>query len=438
MTVLFRPLQRLYPQPLVAGATGLLAGLALLASWHGGVAAPSLASLVLTLFLLVAVVASYQYPIHIRHRTKVNMSTVPLFLMATLLPAPLAALAAGLGVLGGELSAQKVTGAYLSDIVTHVGRRTLLVLLGAIVAHLPGSGDGHLGWLVAAALVLLAGDILTLPLALGPLLGERPLPLIVPIARDAVLVEGAQYLLALVGASAAERSLYTVLLLALPTGLVYHACKNAKEMHDSTRELLVSMADTVDLRDPYTGGHSRRVTEYCAQILTELQVTGPERELILSAARVHDIGKIAIPDAILNKPDRLDSEERALMETHPERGAEVLRRYKDFGRGVAIVRHHHESWDGEGYPHRLKGPEIPFGARVIAVADSYDAMTSDRPYRQGMPLQKAANILREGRGRQWDPQVVDALLRGLAAPSERPAAPLLRLVPLPETDQASA
>jgi putative nucleotidyltransferase with HDIG domain len=125
--------------------------------------------------------------------------------------------------------------------------------------------------------------------------------------------------------------------------LVYHACKHAKEMHDATRDLLISMADTVDLRDPYTGGHSRRVTAYCAQILSELQVTGPERELILSAAHVHDIGKIAIPDAVLNKPGPLTPEERALMETHAERGAEVLRRYKDFARGVAIVRHHHEA-----------------------------------------------------------------------------------------------
>jgi putative nucleotidyltransferase with HDIG domain len=175
--------------------------------------------------------------------------------------------------------------------------------------------------------------------------------------------------------------------------------------------LVESMADAVDLRDPYTGGHSRRVTEYSAAILRELGLHGPAVDLIVAAARVHDIGKIGTPDAILNKPGQLTPEERAVMEEHPITGATLLKRYQDFTRGVALVRHHHESWDGTGYPDRLKGTAIPFGARVIAVADSFDAMTSDRPYRAGMPVGKAAAILRAGRGQQWDAVLADALLR---------------------------
>jgi HD-GYP domain-containing protein (c-di-GMP phosphodiesterase class II) len=100
-----------------------------------------------------------------------------------------------------------------------------------------------------------------------------------------------------------------------------------------------------------------------------------------------------------------------VIEEHPVTGATLLKRYQDFTRGVALVRHHHESWDGTGYPDRLKGTEIPFGARVIAVADSFDAMTSDWPYRAGMPVGKAVAILRAGRGQQWDAALVDALLR---------------------------
>ena len=112
------------------------------------------------------------------------------------------------------------------------------------------------------------------------------------------------------------------------------------------------------------------------------------------------------------------------METHPGRGAELLARYPDFARGVAIVRHHHERWDGQGYPDRRAGIDIPFGARVIAVADSFDAMTSDRPYRPGMPVERAAQILREGRGTQWDAQIVDAFLRTAAVSvSPAPAVP---------------
>ncbi len=102
------------------------------------------------------------------------------------------------------------------------------------------------------------------------------------------------------------------------------------------------------------------------------------------------------------------------METHSDRGADLLSRYRDFAAGVQIVRHHHESWDGTGYPHRLAGTNIPFGSRVIAVADSYDAMTTDRPYRAGMSQQRATSILRDGRGAQWDAAVVDAFLRTIA------------------------
>jgi putative two-component system response regulator len=117
----------------------------------------------------------------------------------------------------------------------------------------------------------------------------------------------------------------------------------------------------------------------------------------------------------------------ALMERHPELGADLLKRYPDFARGVDIVRHHHEAWDGSGYPHRLRGTEIPFGSRVIAVADSFDAMTSDRPYRRGMSFEQASSILRDGRGKQWEGRVVDAFLASLEAQREQ-LVPMLRLV----------
>jgi HD-GYP domain-containing protein (c-di-GMP phosphodiesterase class II) len=201
--------------------------------------------------------------------------------------------------------------------------------------------------------------------------------------------------------------------LIVPGSLIYTAFKSMKEMHEDTRQLLESMADAVDLRDAYTGGHSRRVTEYSAAILKQLGLQGPEVKLILSAARVHDIGKIGIPDAVLHKPGRLDPEEWAIMKQHPVHGANLLKRYSDFARGVEIVLHHHESWDGHGYPAGLRGQDIPFGARVVAVADSYDAMTSDRPYRAGMPMERAARILWDGRGKQWDPAIIDAFLRAI-------------------------
>jgi putative nucleotidyltransferase with HDIG domain len=248
------------------------------------------------------------------------------------------------------------------------------------------------------------------------------------MVRESGLAEGAEYLVGLLGALAALQQLWAVFLLFLPTALVYLAFKSSKEMREGTREMLESMADTVDLRDPYTGGHSRRVADLCGKILRELPRSGPEVDLILLAARVHDIGKIGVPDYVLNKAGPLTPEESMLMKAHPERGADLLMRYPAFSRGVDIVRHHHERWDGEGYPHRLQGTDIPFGARVISVADSFDAMVTDRPYRRAMSLDRAAAILREGRGKQWDPVIVDAMLRSIADQLERPAVPHLRVV----------
>jgi HD-GYP domain-containing protein (c-di-GMP phosphodiesterase class II) len=246
-----------------------------------------------------------------------------------------------------------------------------------------------------------------------------------------MLVDGAQYLLGMLGALAASVQIWALGLLVLPTILVYVALKNVKELQSNTRTILESMADTVDLRDPYTGGHSQRVAKGTAAILNSMGLNGPEVDLIVSAARVHDIGKIGIPDYILNKPGKLEPDEEAIMQTHPDRGADLLNRYPDFVRGVEIIRHHHEAWDGTGYPQKLKGTDIPFGARVIAVADSFDAMTSDRPYRKAMPVSKAASILHQGRGKQWDAAIVDAFLRTIADQLEPDALPQSQPAPSP-------
>jgi len=357
---------------------------------------------------------------------------VAYYLLAVLAPPPLAALAAGLGALAGELSRRPTSGVYLSDIATESGRRVLLVLTAAVVAHAGSDALPPPIALIGAALVLALLDAVSLPLVVAPMGDKRPLRVLIDSARAVSPAEGVQYAVGLLGALAALHYLWAVLLLVVPGALVYMAFKVMKEMQEGTRQLLENMADAVDLRDPYTGGHSRRVTEYSMVILKALGFNGPEVDLIRVAARVHDIGKIGIPDAILHKPGPLTDDERAVMEQHPVHGETLLKRHGDFARGVQIVRHHHESWDGTGYPDRLKGTDIPFGARVIAVADSFDAMTSDRPYRRGMPMRKAAGILRAGRGQQWDAALVDAFLRGIAAQLEQfeqAALPPVRLAP---------
>lgn len=414
---------RLCPQPAVAAVLGLLVLIALGEAWlRFGWAGIGARDVIIAGVLVCWVTTGYKFPIHVERSQKVEMVTISLFLMAALLPSPpLAASAAGIGILAGELMVRKERGNYMSDVATATCRWMLAVLAGSTFYHASG-GHGAFS-LFGTAVVIWVCDILSIPLLMAPITGHRPLRFMLSNVRTSGLMEGVQYLLGMLGALAASVEIWALGLLVPPTILVYMALKNVKEVRSNTRLILESMADTVDLRDPYTGGHSQRVADMTARILRTMNLHGPEVDLVVSAARVHDIGKIGIPDAVLNKPGRLTPEEEAIMRTHPDHGAGLLKRYPDFVRGVDIVRHHHEAWDGSCYPQGLKGASIPFGARVIAVADSFDAMTSDRPYRKAMPIQKAASILSEGRWKQWDGVIVDAFLETIAEELERTPAP---------------
>jgi putative nucleotidyltransferase with HDIG domain len=180
------------------------------------------------------------------------------------------------------------------------------------------------------------------------------------------------------------------------------------------RELFYStimvLADVVEVRDPYTGGHTRRVTEYSALLAQELEVSAKELHLIRTGTPLHDIGKIGIDDAILRKPGKLTPGEFEIMKTHTVKGAKILETVADLAEVIPIVRSHHERWDGGGYPDGTAGEHTDRLARIVAVADAFDAMTSDRPYRKGMSAEIAFAEVEKMRGKQFDPQVADAFL----------------------------
>jgi hypothetical protein len=426
--------QRLMRQPAVGATTAGAALVGLALAWAGALAHSSHRvdeiTFLVGILLVGALVLAQLFPIHIHENTKVHMGSVLFYLMAVLLPPPIAGVAALTGTLVGEVLLRSQRGLYPSDIATQVGRWTVIVVLGSVLAHLQHlTGTPSALPLVGAAVCLWAGDLVTTPLLLTPITGKSPGSVIVALVKEGGAVEAGQYLVGILGAVVAQEQVWAIVLLCVPTAMIYVTGKRNKELQDQTQALLEHMADTVDLRDPYTGGHSRRVTELTRGILRELGIQGPDVALIVTAARVHDIGKLAMPDSVLLKAGKLTDEDWAIMKRHPEQGADLLMRYPDFSRGASIVRHHHERWDGEGYPHRLREQNIPFGARVIAVADSYDAMTSDRPYRRGMPPGTAAAVLREGRGTQWDPAIVEAFLRSVADRLEQPAGPRLHVVP---------
>lgn len=187
----------------------------------------------------------------------------------------------------------------------------------------------------------------------------------------------------------------------------------------NSKEVINTLVKAIEARDTYTHGHSERVTLY-AEIISEIMgITEEEIKVINNAAILHDIGKIGINDAILNKPLSLTEEEFAQVKKHSEIGEEILCKLTFAQKFLKYIRHHHEWYNGAGYPEGLKQEAIPMGARILAVADAYDAMTSDRPYRPGMSQKQALQIISEGSGKQWDPKVAQALLAHFNEPKSK-------------------
>ena len=175
-------------------------------------------------------------------------------------------------------------------------------------------------------------------------------------------------------------------------------------------ETALALTEAIESRDPYTGDHCRRLAEYGGIIAGKLALPPKEIEVIRLGAALHDMGKIVVPDSILKKPGKLTPEEYTIIKQHCYSGGQICKRVGFLMNAYPVVYHHHERWDGKGYPDGLGAERIPLGARIVAVVDAFDAMTSDRPYRNAMPLEEAVSILKDGSGKQWDPRVVRTLL----------------------------
>ena len=186
---------------------------------------------------------------------------------------------------------------------------------------------------------------------------------------------------------------------------------SSKTLQQSYVGIIRTLVLAIESRSPYTKGHSERLTQLSRRIGAEMGLSSEELNSLQTAARIHDIGKIGIPDSILLKEGPLEHHERAEIELHPTKGVEIVR-FLDFMRdAIPIIESHHEWVNGSGYPHGLRGQEIPLGARIVSVADAFDAMTSDRPYRRACSGQQALQKLQDGMGVQWDRTVVEALVR---------------------------
>jgi putative nucleotidyltransferase with HDIG domain len=186
--------------------------------------------------------------------------------------------------------------------------------------------------------------------------------------------------------------------------------------HRATNGVIEGVLAMLKARDEATCAHSQATGAWCRRLSEAMGLSATTTDVVVKAGVLHDIGKIATPDAILFKTGPLDAHEWTIMQKHAEYGAEILAELPALAPFAPIVRAHHERWDGLGYPFGLKGEQIPFEARVVAVADAFHAMISNRPYRPAIAQREAMEILREGRGTQWDAEVVDAMIAMLDAP----------------------
>ena len=207
-------------------------------------------------------------------------------------------------------------------------------------------------------------------------------------------------------------------LACLFAGPLAHALENARLYAAQQRlyvETVTALAEAVEKRDPYTGGHLHRVVAYSLLLGRELGIDAESLERLALGATLHDIGKIGVPDQVLLKPGKLDDDEAAAMRRHPVDGAEIVSRIESLHEILPIVRSHHERIDGRGYPDSLAGDAIPLAARIVAVADTFDAMTTSRPYRQALSYEVAAQEIVRHSGEQHCATVVAAFERLFSA-----------------------
>jgi putative nucleotidyltransferase with HDIG domain len=182
----------------------------------------------------------------------------------------------------------------------------------------------------------------------------------------------------------------------------------AQQLTRSYMATVRALSNAVEARDAYTGKHAERVTRFAIEIARELGLPAPDTPEVEFGFLLHDVGKLAVPDSILFKPGPLTTEERATMARHTIVGAEIMRDIEFLTEASRVVRSHHERWDGNGYPDGLAGEQIPLNARVFAVADVFDALTTNRPYRVALSFEQARSMIEEESGSHFDPQVVDA------------------------------
>ena len=350
-------------------------------------------------------------PVHLTHKTKVTVEDAATFAAALLLDPVLAMLVAG-----GSTAIASLRGRRTSWYNRAFNSAAVVIDTGAAAVMFTALAGGAapsfstLPAIVAAAALKFAINSTVVDIAVALQLRRQPLAKWWARHRRDAAQLVALYVIGGAGAIAASDSPLTLALFVAPSALVLVGLKNTARIQASTKQAVSALAKLIEQRDHYTYGHSQRVADYAERLAQAMRMDQVQIDLIREAAFLHDIGKVATPDAVLLKPAGLNACEREVMCQHAEHGYTLLEKLPAFWEGAEFVRSHHERVDGGGYPRGLRGWELPIEVSVIAVADSYDAMTTDRVYRKALPWPAVkAELLRE-RGAQWHAPVVDAFL----------------------------
>ncbi|MDR5695021.1 MAG: HD domain-containing protein [Armatimonadota bacterium] len=368
------------------------------------------------IFAIAAIVLGRFYPVCLGEKIRAQVSEIVTFAAILLFHPLTAALIAAMGC-ALYYGIQMFTSRWPPYIlIFNTAQHSLATLLSGLAYHgFHDSVQFHLATpfdlsrLVAAATIYVAANWSLSVTFSGLVQGRNPLSLGISLWKRTWILEVSGPFLGVILAIVYLYAPIAAALLVIPFIAVHQSYQASVLLRNQTRETLELLADTVDQRDPYTYQHSIRVAEHARALAERLGLPPDEVDTIALAARVHDLGKIGVPDGLLLKPQTLTASELEEIRRHTTLGANIVSKLPQYRQGKECILYHHERYDGSGL-FGLSGKQIPLGARIIAVADAFDAMTSHRPYRQALPVQAALQELQKEKGRQFDPEIVDVFI----------------------------
>ncbi len=395
-------------------AVGLLAAFTVILS-AGAIDGPSDEALILAAVFALLTSLATAWPVHFGFRANIDLTTLLIVAIVLTFEPGLAVLIAFIGAITGQLLLQSGWRGVVfngGQVVLQSGMASAILAGFGWDTASPAYSDPR--FLPVFALMMLSIFLLnTILVSIVIGLQARMSVWLVwreALTTDLLIEQASQFALGLVTAVVISVQVWIVPILLAPGLMFYISASRKRYIEFQTEEAINALADLVDQRDPYTADHSLRVAVVARELASRIGLAPHEVTSIERAARVHDLGKLVIDLAVLNKDGPLSAAEWRLFKRHPTDGANILTWFPEFRDSAEIVRYHHERWDGGGYPLGISGASIPLGARILAVADALDAMSSARAYRPPLPAAAIVAEFQDLKGRQWDPWVVDALL----------------------------